>query len=917
MSIKYDGSSFIINGKRTYLYGGDFHYFRTPKTLWEDRIRKIADAGCNLVSTPIPWNWHEVEDSKFEWKDQRDMRYFLDLCQKYNLHVIIKPGPYICAELDFGGLPDWLLGKDLIARSLNDEYMKHVERWFKKVFDVIRPYLHQNGGNIIAMQIENEYGHLKGTEYYTSDEAACEYMRKLVDLCKRANIHLPYFTNESPFIRGRDLGLIEMITFYPNIPGLWMWEFDVLEGKLLEHKKIQLGAPVGIIELQAGWFQPFGFPEVPIPAKLTDLILKDCIVRGASLLNVYMLVGGTSTPYWPSRGSWVWPMGARVNPNTVGLITSFDFGGAPIHEWGELGEKYPIILKHGTFINTYSDLLIRCKQNRSAKFVELNTKFRPYKREPDVKKNTKIVYTSCDDGGFLFVCNLDDYSKQAMISYKSSRTGEWRRLPFNGKLRLLPKHGRIMPLDIKLDDLLIVHSTSEVLAHKKLGDTLMAFFYGPLETDGELVLDTSFEVEVLEGDVQITRKDGLTVLNYTHSGTQIVRSGKLMLVIIDEEAAGNFYVLDDMVMLTDVYRVKRSTASTKSVRAELKPGEHTHTRIFLPNAPQCISIDNQVVPFTYDKRTMSAHVYYTPKLESPIFIEWDPRWYFIADDAELMPNYDDSEWADVGPKSLESLGYFDHGWYYYRVHFDMLKASKARIVLDTGVDRAYVYLNGKFLWKGIGRMDVEAEIPEGHNVIAIRYENAYHNKAHPSEGEIMKYSGIRQPVKIKARNRSLKLHNFKLRYGLGGQQKRYPSRDVDIKGWYRMEPSEELMFQAAGEIVWARREFNYHLKDGYSAPLKLRLPYVSDRCIVYLNGNPIGKYENVGPQHDFYIPEPLLQERNVLVLCIEGPGGKSANNLPKSNAEYYDFSQSKGRLFTRQPSLSEWYSAKEVSIEIK
>lgn len=914
MSIEYDGSSFIVDGKRTYLYGGDFHYFRTPKTLWEDRIRKIADAGCNLVSTPIPWNWHEVQDGKFEWEDQRDVRYFLDLCRKYNLHVIIKPGPYICAELDFGGLPDWLLGKDLIARSLNDEYMRYTERWLKKVFDVIRPYLHQNGGNIIAVQIENEYGHLKGTEYYTSDEAACEYMRKLVDICKRANVRLPYFTNECPFIRGRDLGLIEMMTFYPNIPGLWMWEFDVFEGKLLEQKKNQPGAPVGVIELQAGWFQPFGFPEVPVPARLTDLILKDCIVRGASLLNVYMLVGGTSTPYWPSRGSWVWP--ARVNPNTVGLITSFDFGGAPIHEWGELGEKYPMILKHGTFINTYADLLMRCEESDGAKFVELNTKL-PCGGEFDVKKNTKIVYTSCDDGGFLFVCNLDDYSKQATISYKSSRTGEWRRLPFNGKLGLLPKHGRIMPLDIKLDDSLIVHSTSEVLTHKKLGDTLVAFFYGPLDADGELVLDTSSEVEVLEGDVRVTRKDGLTALNYAHSGTQIVRVGELMLVVIDEEAAGNLYVLDDMVMLTDMYHVKRTAPNTKSVLAELKLGEHTHTRIFVPNAPQHILVDGQDVPFTYDARTMSAHFNYAPKLRIPVSVEWDPNWYFKGDDAELMPSYDDSKLADVEPKPLESLGYFDHGWYYYRAHFDMPEASEGRIVLDTGVDRAYVYLNGKFVWKGIGKMDVGVEMSKGHNVVALRYENAYHNKCHPSEGEVMKYTGIRQPIRIETQNKSLELRSFKLRHGLGGQHERYFSPDADIEGWHNMDPSEELVFQAAGEIVWARRGFSYHVKEGYSAPLKLTLPYVSDRCIVYLNGSLIGKYENTGPQHDFYIPEPLLRERNVLVLCIEGPGGKSADRLPKSKAEYFDFSQSMGCVFTRQPSISEWYSAKEVRIEIK
>jgi len=130
--IEYDARSFIVRGKRELLVGGEFHYFRTPRELWEDRIIKMKRSGANLVTTYIAWNWHEPVEGKQRWSGDQDLAHFLELCTKHGMFIAVKPGPYICAEWDFGGHPDWLLSKKIPLRVLDNRYLKYVEKWYKK-----------------------------------------------------------------------------------------------------------------------------------------------------------------------------------------------------------------------------------------------------------------------------------------------------------------------------------------------------------------------------------------------------------------------------------------------------------------------------------------------------------------------------------------------------------------------------------------------------------------------------------------------------------------------------------------------------------------------------------------------------------------------------------------------------------------
>ena len=135
------------------------HYFRIPQEYWEDRLLKLRAAGLNTVETYVPWNFHEPKKGQFNFEGMLDIVKFVETAQKLGLYVIVRPGPYICAEWDFGGLPAWLLkDKNIRLRCWDKTYIKAVKDFFSVLIPKLVPYLETNGGKIIAMQVENASG---------------------------------------------------------------------------------------------------------------------------------------------------------------------------------------------------------------------------------------------------------------------------------------------------------------------------------------------------------------------------------------------------------------------------------------------------------------------------------------------------------------------------------------------------------------------------------------------------------------------------------------------------------------------------------------------------------------------------------------------------------------------------------------
>src|SRR5690554_3807107 len=173
--IEVKNKKFYVNGKEQFLSGAEFHYFRVPKKLWKDRLNKIKDSGCNVVSTYIPWSFHEKVETEIDLTGktlpEKDLKYFLKLTKELGFLVLVRPGPYVMAEIKNHGLPFWLFSSypEVIAKRidgsnhtivsyLNKKYLSLVDKWYKAVFDILTPLQISNGGNIIMCQLDNEVG---------------------------------------------------------------------------------------------------------------------------------------------------------------------------------------------------------------------------------------------------------------------------------------------------------------------------------------------------------------------------------------------------------------------------------------------------------------------------------------------------------------------------------------------------------------------------------------------------------------------------------------------------------------------------------------------------------------------------------------------------------------------------------------
>ncbi len=176
--IEHDGRTYIIDGRRTVIYGGTLQFFRVPRRHWRDRLDKMREHGLNTVDTYVAWNWHEPEPGTFDFTgetvSERDLVSFLELAQELGMNVIIRPGPYICGEWRNGGVPEWLINEhpEILAKGpngplprdiyyppityLHPTYLEAVERWYEAVLPIIRDYLHTNGGPIISVSIDDE-----------------------------------------------------------------------------------------------------------------------------------------------------------------------------------------------------------------------------------------------------------------------------------------------------------------------------------------------------------------------------------------------------------------------------------------------------------------------------------------------------------------------------------------------------------------------------------------------------------------------------------------------------------------------------------------------------------------------------------------------------------------------------------------
>ena len=317
--------TFLLNGQPFVVKAAEVHYPRIPRPYWEHRIQMCKALGMNAVCIYIFWNIHEQREGEFNFTDNNDVAEFCRLAQKTGMYVIVRPGPYVCAEWEMGGLPWWLLKKkDIRLRERDPYFMERVKIFEQKVGEQLAPLTIQNGGPIIMVQVENEYGS------YGEDKP---YVSEIRDMLREIYRPTPLPHREGP---EESLLLFQFdwsSNFTKNGLDDLVWTMNFGTGANIDQQFRRLGelrpnAPKMCSEFWSGWFDKWGARHETRPAKDMVAGMDEMLSKGISF-SLYMTHGGTSFGHWAGANS----------PGFAPDVTSYDYD-APINEYGLATPKY-------------------------------------------------------------------------------------------------------------------------------------------------------------------------------------------------------------------------------------------------------------------------------------------------------------------------------------------------------------------------------------------------------------------------------------------------------------------------------------------------------------------------------------------------------------------------------------------------
>lgn len=308
---------FLLDGKPIQLISGEIHPSRVPRIYWKHRIQMAKAMGCNTIAVYVFWNYHENQEGKFDFStDNKNIPEFIRLCQEEGLWVLLRPGPYVCGEWDLGGLPWWLLKTpDIKLRCMDPRYLSAVKAYVDEISRTMKPLLCTQGGPVLMVQLENEYGS------YGNDR---EYMKTLYGYWKQNGMtEVPFYTADGP-----TPFMLEAGTFPGCAIGLDSGK-DSLD--FAEAFKLKANVPVFSSETYPGWLthwkENYARPD-------TTQLLKEIryLLEHKKSFNFYVIHGGTNFGYWAGANAF---NPTQYQPD----LTTYDYD-APINEQGQPTTKY-------------------------------------------------------------------------------------------------------------------------------------------------------------------------------------------------------------------------------------------------------------------------------------------------------------------------------------------------------------------------------------------------------------------------------------------------------------------------------------------------------------------------------------------------------------------------------------------------
>lgn len=930
--ITWDSRSLMIDGQRTFIWGGEMHPFRLPsQALWRDIMQKLKATGYNTVAIYFAWGYHSPAPGDYDFTGIRDMDLLLRMAAEEGLYVIVRPGPYINSEVTRGGFPGWLTTQAARSRTDAPEYLQAAEEWMGQINAIIaRHQLTNGGGSVIAYQIENELDVVSPSH--------SRYMQRLFDRARSDGITVPIFHNDkgrngiwtprNSGVPGTVEGPVDIYAF-DGYPGGGC-NFDGTTGGPNVAPDWGIYGPGGarggssasphtpgfVAEFGGGWFDHWGsnglYPctSERIGSGYQRVFYGTNIANALTIQSFYMTFGGTS---------WGW-MPAPV------VYSSYDYGAA-IDEARGLRPKALTMKQMGQFLEMAGPIIAGMEKGRA---------IRP--TNPNLKTYHNVDPVS---GTHLYVVMPNPSNRRGDESLTLDITtadGSYMA-PQSGTLRIRGQDAKMLLAAYSLERQRLVYSTSEMQTHLKQDEQDVALFYGRTGEDGETVLryTSAPTVDVIEGDVShvFDPAKGDLRLNYVHGALTRVRitgggRSPFLLLIGDEATAQTFWrqeteagpVLQRGPTLVRTAVAQRSTLALTGDTEAAKPLE-----VWAPASLRRISWNGEWVPTRTmpggSRLAVNGLAGPAPSI-LPDLTRTD--WRYRPGSPEAAPDFDDSQWREANSRrtasptrppagqpilTMDDYG-FHHGDVWYRGRYQAGEIAD-RVTLHYGGGGGgmiQAWLDGRFLGQHelptnltfpVTTGTAEFSIPEdlrgaGEHVLAVMVRNNGNNwnlnadDAH-KEGRGLVYASLSSatsrtfavPISWKIQGvlggQTLqdRLRGPMNNGGLFGERQGWHLPEHDTNAWATQIPSD----LPAGEY-WLRTEVELDLPQGHDHSLALTIgdPQTprspgTYRALIFVNGWQMGQFiSNIGPQRTFIIPTGVINPngRNVIALAVTSDG---------------------------------------------
>jgi len=685
--LTYDARSFFLNGERVFLNSATIHYFRMPKEEWREVLLKAKLAGMNCIDTYFAWNVHEPEEGQWSFEGDNDCGAFLDLCAELGMWVIARPGPFICAEWDFGGFPYWLGTKDGVKfRENNETYLHYVNLYFDRLVPIIRERELSAGGTVILVQVENEYG------YLMDDAAASEHMNTLRDALLQRGIDSTLIT----CVGGAE-GTIEGANFWSGADG----HYEKLRAKQPETPKM-------VTEFWTGWFENWGGPSaIQKTAPLLERRIMEILRAGYTGISHYMFYGGTNFGGYGGR---------TMGNSDIFMITSYDYD-APLNEYGRVTPKYAVTKNLSYFVHAFGDLLMETEEILPAQIVI---------RHPE---GISVRGRQADNQRIWFLESHKDERETMHITLEEGRT-----LPIS----LNP--GQIVPLldRVQIADQVYLTAGTMITGNEMINGTLTLFIVAPagqrsiveLEAVDLNVLDSSVQVLVEHDSARNVHRFDL--FHFQEPGiTQLEANGTpIRFVILDQE------------MMNRTWRLEAS--DQKGLRyvigfddVDVLPSGQVKGMITDPDRTITLLGD-----WTDGERTLTGHQFVASQ-ESISGIQQQLPWTppiapTLSDSPELsrITLTAKHRSASGQPEDFSRYGQ-DFGYLLYECDFESLTEEATDLILPDIQDTARIIVNGvqQAFVRQVGAAGVQLQVAQGKNTLQILVQHMGRLNFSPYLGE--------------------------------------------------------------------------------------------------------------------------------------------------------------------------------------